>query len=204
MKKVELILVLFAATSIAIHFQNILETDALLIVSLSALALYYYLFGFLLFNKIELKNVFRKMAYKGLTLKCILGSVILGITISGILTGMLTKLRMLSDGNAQFVGSLVLMASVMLTATYYYLQRRYDFLQRAWKRAFVYGGIGILTYLTPFSTLIDVYYHSYPEYAELKKEVMKYPSNRALRDKLEAKANEIWYEDAQNQMWVGK
>jgi hypothetical protein len=58
-------------------------------------------------------------------------------------------------------------------------------LTRVFKRIAIYGGLGLILYLTPTATIVDIYYGDNPDYAELYKKVLADPENIELREQLD-------------------
>ena len=104
MKTAEKLLPLLAILALIMKIFHLPGASVLLIVSLNALAVLYYM-GFLLFNEIEFKSIFKKESYEHISKKRLFGSIIVGILLSIILVGILFKLQfypgakvMLQDG----------------------------------------------------------------------------------------------------------
>lgn len=192
MKKFERIAGILALLGITLKFFDIPGNGIITTLALSILSVFYYVFSFALFNNILFLDIFNKAAYKETNAKRIIGSIGLGFALSLITIGALFKLQFWSGGTTQLVTGLATLVLIMAIATMFYFRSKADFYIRIFKRIAIYGSFGLLLYLTPSNTLVDLFYGANPEYAELFKQVLADPENEKLREKLYEKEQEVY------------
>jgi hypothetical protein len=191
MKKFELIVGFIAILGIFLKILHIPGGSILTVLAFSTLSMFYYVFSFALFNGISLRNIFKKVSYKDTNAKRIIGAIGLGWALSAILTGVLFKLLFWSGANIQLRGGLYAIGLILPIATIFYFRNKTDYYKRIFKRIAIYGGLGLILYLMPSSTLVDIYYRNNPEYAELYKKVLTDPYNLELREQLNQMKQEM-------------
>ena len=185
MKKFELIVGFLAILGICLKFVHLPGSSYLTVFSFMTLSMFYSAFSFALFNSIKLRNIFVKSSYKDTNAKRIIGAVGLGLALSTTITGGLFKLQFWPGANMQLLAGLVVMGIILLIATFFYFRNKADYYKRIFKRIAIYGGLGLVLYLTPSSTLADIYYRNNPEYAEIFKKVLDDPYNMELQKQLD-------------------
>ncbi len=191
MKKFELIVGLIAIIGIALKLMNLPGSGILTVLALLTLSMFYFIFSFALFNDIRLRDIFKKAAYKDTNAKRIIGAIGLGFALSAIIIGGLFKLQFWPGATVQLMTGLVSTGLLLLIALIIYFRRKADYYVRIFKRIAIYGGLGLILYLTPTATIVDIYYRDNPEYAELYKKVLDDPENIELRKQLEQMRKEM-------------
>ena len=161
MKKAESIFSVFILLGIILKLFDVPGNSIILILSFSSLAVIYFNFGFLFFNDIRLRDIFKRESYKKVTAKRTVGAIATGIALSLILIGILFKTLVLRK------------------------DRKSRFYKKIYTRTLIIGLFGIIAYLIPFDLLIDLYYDDKPEVAEIMKEVMKDPYNEENQEELD-------------------
>lgn len=184
MKKLEKILPLLILIAFLLKLNSLPGASALFILSISSLSVLYY-FGFLLFNNIRLRHVFKKSAYQGSTAQRIIGSIGLGISFSCILMGCLFKLLFWVGSHAQLTLGLFLLSIAMVFALLKNKGKASNFYTPLYKRSIIIGLSGILLYATPATSIADVFYRNDPEYLEAFKRLLKDPQNEEYLLELE-------------------
>ena len=193
MKKFELIVGLIAILGIFLKILHLPGSGILIMLTFAILSLFYYVFSFALFNGIELRDVFKNAFYKDTNAKRMIGAVGLGWTLSVIILGVLFKLQFFSGANMLLQRGLVTLVLILFIAIIFYFRNKADYYKRIFKRIAIYGGLGLVLYLTPTSTLVDMYYRNNPDYAELYKKVLASPDNLELREQLEQMKTKMMY-----------
>ena len=194
MKKFELSVGLIAIIAIILKVLQIPGSGVLTVLTFSTLSIFYYL-SFALFNSIRLRDIFKSAAYKDTNAKRIIGAVGLGFSLSAILMGALFKLQFWPGGTAQLKIGLVTTGIILIIAAIFYFRNKIEYYRRVFKRIAVIGGLGLLLYMTPTDTLVDIYYSNNPDYAELYKQVLADPDNQELRQELEKKQQEMYEQE---------
>ena len=192
MKKFEIIVGFIAVLGISLKIFHIVGGSILTVLALFTLSIFYYVFSFALFNDIRdirLQDIFRKGAHKDTNAKGIkvFVQILWSWTIPMVLIGGLFKLQFWQGGNMPLLLGTLTIGFILLIATI----SKEDYYRRIFKRTLIYGVFGLVLYLTPLSTLVDVYYGNHPEYAELYKKVLADPNNLELRKQLEQMREEM-------------
>lgn len=93
MKKTEIVIVTISIIAIVLRLFSIEGGVLLSTLSFGILSLFYLFFGFLLFNNIPIKGVFKKNVYSNLNWKRLLWSVSIGVSLSVAAIGVLFALN---------------------------------------------------------------------------------------------------------------
>ena len=191
MKKFELIVGFAAILGICLKILHFPGSTVLTVLAFGILSIFYYVFSFTLFNDIgdirlrdiRLQDIFRKESHKDSNAKGIkeFVRILWSWTLPLILIGGLFKLQFWAGGNRLLLLGLLSIGLILLTVTIF----KSDYYKRILKRIAIYGGLGLVLFLTPTATLVDIYYRNNPEYAELYKKVLAAPDNLELREQLE-------------------
>jgi hypothetical protein len=198
MKKFELIVGIITIPGIVLKLLNVPGSGILIALTLTLLSMFYYVFSFAFFNNIKVRDLFKKVSYQGTNAKRIIGAIGLGCTLSIITLGGLFKLQLWSGSAYLLIVGLNWTGIILIIASFFYLRAKADYYTRIFKRIAIYGGLGVLLYLTPINTLIDMYYGDYPEYADLYKQVLAEPENIELQNQLEQMGKEMLEKEFQD------
>lgn len=199
MKKFELILGLLAILGIILKLLDIPGNGILTVLVLCTLSMLYFFFGFALFNDIRLRDIFKNASYKDTNAKRIIGAIGLGFALSLVTIGGLYKLQFWPGASMQLMVGLAITGLIMLIAAIFYFRNKADYYTRVFKRIAIYGGLGLVLYLTPSNTLVDVFHGANPEYADLFKKVLADPENLELREQLQMKEREMYDQEFQEE-----
>ena len=191
MKRFELVMGVLAVLGIILMFLHISGSAVSSVFILSILGLFYFIFSFALFNGIRLRDVFKSESYQDTNLLKIIGAILLGISISLVIFGIQFKLLFWQGANEQLLIGLLPIGLILIVAVIFYLRDKTEFYSRIFKRIAIYGGLGLLLYLTPTSTLVDIYYRDNPDFAELFNKVLEDTENEELRKQLNQMREEI-------------
>ncbi len=89
------------------------------VLSLTIISWYYLIFGFAIFNDMKIKNIFRSARYKTNTPLQFILAILLGMSLSTILTGIMYKIQnWFIQGDILLVG---LFSTIIILALYYFL-----------------------------------------------------------------------------------
>ncbi len=172
-----------AIMGIFFRIMNYAGGDFLMFFGLITLSFYYY-FGFSIFNDIEGRNIFKKDAYKDISIGKIIGSVLLGFSLSAVLMGIIFKLNIYPGALLTQLSGLIPLLIISIIAFIKFLKNNEVFYKKALIRSVIIGGFGLLVLFTPVNTLIDIYYRTVPEYAEAYKKVQDNPNDEEARKEL--------------------
>jgi hypothetical protein len=192
MKKFELVLGVLAALSLSLKLFDIPGAGPLCALTFSTLATFYFYVSFAFFNAIPLRGVFKKVSYQNTNKKRIAGTVWLGYGLSLILIGGLFKLQFWPGANPLLSGGLSTIFVILIVASFFHFRNRQTFYKKLIRRIAIYGCFGIALYVTSTENLIDIYFHKYPEYAEVYKKHWTNPENIELQRQMEQMEYEIW------------
>ncbi|NNC85012.1 MAG: hypothetical protein HKN75_02955 [Bacteroidia bacterium] len=161
-----------------------------------ALATIYY-FGFLLFNGIRFRDIFKRHAYKHTNAKRVIGTIGLGFALSAIIIGVLFKLQFWTGAEFNLLIGFIFTGIIFLIAFPFYLRNKTAFYNRIIKRILIISSVGLMAYVVPTDSLVDLYHGHNPEYAELYKKRLKDRDNVELQEELYKMEREI--EEAKRQ-----
>ncbi len=122
MKITEIILSILFAFGLLLRFMQLSGSSALIVISLTIISYYYYIFGFAIFNDIKIKNIFLKKSYNNKSPLKIILSVFLGMSVALITNGVLFKLQ-----NWKINTNLTLMgiiSALIVLALYYFILKK--------------------------------------------------------------------------------
>ncbi|PKP11536.1 MAG: hypothetical protein CVU09_01525 [Bacteroidetes bacterium HGW-Bacteroidetes-4] len=183
MKKLEKILGILFLVALVLKFNLIIGGNLLVYLSLVLLALIYYPLGFVFFNDIPLKKVFKKAAYKGLSGWRIIGTIFLGMAFSGICFGTLFKLVNWPDATLNLTAGLGTLFIVFIIALIHFLKSKNDLYKGLFKRMAIIGGFGLIMALTPQINLVKLQFRNHPRYIEAYEKFIRNPTDKELRIK---------------------
>ena len=186
MKNFERIVATIALLGIILKLCMVSSGSILIVISLSTLYIFYFL-SFIFLNGIRFRDIFKRESYKHTNAKRIIGAIGIGFALSTIIMGILFKLLFWTGADQQLIVGLPLAAFISIIAFIFYLRNKIEYYRRIFRRVAIIGGFGLLLYLTPTNTLVDLYYRNDPEYAELYKKVLSDPYNQELRKQFEIK-----------------
>lgn len=148
MKRFEQICYLIAILGIVLKVLKIPGGNILFVFTLLAVSILYYIFGFLLFNNIKLRHIFKSKSYSHTTLIRTFGAVFAGMVLSLLLVGILFRVQHWpgSEINIQigwFSGALLLIVSL-----YKYLKTKDDIYIQVLQRVIVLIIISVIVYIS--------------------------------------------------------
>lgn len=195
MKKTELIIGFSAIIALVLRFLQVPGSGIIVMSTITTLSIFYYIFGFAIFNNIGFRGIFKKELYKKTNAKKIIGAIGLGWAISIITIGGLFKIQLYQGASIQLLFGLILISILFLIALTRYFKNRSVYFPRIFKRIIIFGSLGLILYLTPYATLIDIYFKDKPAYAELYKKVLENPKDIELREKLKQMERDMLKEE---------
>lgn len=189
MKKTETILGLLVFIGIGLKLAHINGANILLLFTLLTLSFIYYFFGFAIFNNISLRGIFKRNSYKDTNALKIIGAIACGISLSTTLIAILFKLQFWPGSKMMLIIGLLSLLLILIISIVFYLIKKSVFYVNIFKRIAIYGTLGVILYLTPSDTMIDIIYRNDKEYAELFKKSLKEPLNNEVREELIKRRN---------------
>ncbi|MFB0925122.1 MAG: hypothetical protein QMB65_07550 [Vicingaceae bacterium] len=180
MKKTEKILIGIAILAIVLKYFFIPESGALFTFSMMILSFIYFYLGFILFNNIRLRKVFKKESYKGISKLKIVGAICTGAALSLITIGFLFKGQHWPGADFNLLIGVICCSVVLIISLIKYNKSKSEYYNKI---------LGFLMYLLPTRTFVNFRFRNYPKYLEVYDEFEKDQSNNTLRDKLHIEYN---------------
>lgn len=167
MRRAEKICAMLGLIGMAMIALNIAGGGFTALIAVSVLAVVYY-FSPLLLNGIRLRNIFKKDAFKEVPAVAFIAAFFAGMGLCSVLLGSLFKLQLWPHGTGLIGVGLLLIA--VSSAACYGISQRYQIglFAHLIRRAAPVAAIGMLFYLTPTDTLIDIRYRNAEEAASAK------------------------------------
>ena len=191
MKKAEIIIVTLSIIALAMNLLLVPGGGVLTVLALSTLSIIYFYLGFALFNDIRLRKIFKKDSYKEISSSRILGAVGAGITLSMTTIGLMFKFQSWPGADLNLGVGLFGLLIVTIIGLTKYFKNKSDYYTRIFKRAAIFGGLGLIIMLTPETTLVEFKYRNHPEYVNALKKAMADPDNSELWDNVETERQKM-------------
>ncbi len=182
MKIIELIIGSFFLLTIILKIINIEGSSWLLFLTSFILSLFYLFFGFFIFNEIKLRGLFKTSSYDKTNTTKIIMSILLGMSLTILLTGIYFKLQLWSGGDSILGLGLICTGLILLISIILYFRNKDILFKRWFSRMVIIGGIGLILILTSRSQLIDIYYRGDIEFAELYKQYINNPNDPKIKE----------------------
>lgn len=184
MRLVEKILAIGVLISLILKFNLIQGGEVSLMWSTMVLTIIYYPFGFLFFNHIRLRDIFRKAAYKNVTAFTVILSIITGIGLSTTCIGSLFKLFHFSGANEMLTVGLITIFIVSLVAVVSFMKQNGMDSKFLLIRTGIIGSIGIVLLILTEIDLVKIQFRNHPAYIKAYAEYLKNPNDEeSLRKK---------------------
>jgi hypothetical protein len=174
-----LILVFFVLNLILVPFSGVLLTISLLTISLI-----YYPFGFAFFNNIRLRNIFKKVSYKSVTVLHIIGAIVIGMALSDICVGILFKIQGYPMANYLLIVGLISTAIILIIGLIRYLKSKSSYYSFMFKRIAIIGFIGLFFLIISDLTLVKIRFRNHPDYVKAYQEYKANPKTSESEKKL--------------------
>lgn len=179
MKKAEKILLILAITGVVLKLLLISGSGLLITVALMSLSIMYSVFSFAFFNQIRLRQIFNRDSYKGISAWRIIGTIVLGFSLSCAITGILFKLQSWNGGALlTFVGYVCLILCLIVALISYYKNSKTRSDQFIFNRLIIIGILSLIFYFIPRSLFVETFKRNYPDYVQAVKNLEKDPHNQ--------------------------
>jgi hypothetical protein len=184
MRLLEKILAIGVLISLILKFNLIQGGEVSLMWSTMILTIIYYPFGFLFFNQIRLRDIFKRVAYKNVTAFTIILSIITGIGLSTTCIGSLFKLFHFSGANEMLTVGLITILIVSLVAVVFFMRQNKLNSKFLLIRTGIVGGFGIVLLFLTEMDLVKIQFRNHPAYIKTYTEYLKNPNDEeSLRKK---------------------
>ena len=185
MRKLETTLAALSVIVLGLNFLLVRYAAPATFLIFGIFSLFYWLFGFALFNNIPFRSIFKKDAYKETYWKRIVGAFLTGYALSIVIIGILFRFQFLPGGKFLLLFGFCCLSIILLIAIAKYEKTKSLLYTRVIKRIIIIGGLGLFLYFLPSNTLVDIKYRNFPEYAEALKNTLNYPSGITTAEKIE-------------------
>ena len=191
MEKAEIILGVISITALLLNLIIIPESSFLIVLSLSALSVFYMVLSVILFNDIRIIEILKNESFKRVSSMRLVGSILLGFTLSMTIFGLLFKVQFWPEPNVKLGTGLFGLLIALIVGYIKYSKTKSAYYTKIFKRIAVYGGFGLILMLMPRETLLEIKHRNHPEYVEAVKKAMNEPDNQELWEKVEDKRQKI-------------
>jgi hypothetical protein len=191
MKKTELIVATLSILALALNLLLIPGGGVLTVLTLSTLSMLYFCLGFALFNAIGWSEISNEHGYKGISKLRIVGAIGAGFALSTTTVGLMFKFQSWPGADFNLIVGLVGLLIVVIIGLIKYAKNKSDYYTGIFKRAAVFGGLGLVLLLTPKASWMELKYRKHPAYVEAMKKAMIDPENKELWDKVEVERQKM-------------
>lgn len=185
MKKIELILGLTAVIAAVLNLFDYPMSTQLLIVSIGNLSLFYMYLSIPLFNQIPVRKIFSRTSYEAISKWRFIGSLVVGLTFSAALIGLLFKLMIWPIAVTELLIALSGLLIAFGVSIWRYRLSQDTFYINLFKRMAVFLVLVIVGLAIPKYAILEFKYAAYPAYIEAFKARSENPNSEELTKKLE-------------------
>jgi len=186
MKRIELVVAAILIIALAIRFAHLPGGSVLITLSLSLFAVLYMYFSFGLFNGIRFRKMFKKASYANITTMRIVGSVMVGLALAILMTGILFKVMSWPGAGINLLFGLVATLIGGAVAAVKLINVKAPFYQRVLKRVAVWGTVGSLLLLAPGHFMLRLDFRNDPELLEAHISARTYPDSLELWNRVDS------------------
>lgn len=154
MKKIELILGFSFVLSLLLMMIDIFGGISLLILSLSGIAVFYFLFSFFLFNKRNIKKSFNKETYKSISIHKFLLSIITGWALSIYAVGVLHLIMDWIGWQIYLMFSSIFLLAIFFISLVKYKKNSKNFYKIVILRIFIFFILFVVVYIMQIHEII--------------------------------------------------
>lgn len=175
MKKLELILAILSIIAFIMKALLLPWSGQIFTFAIMGLCLIYMTSSYLYQDTTNFKQLFQRIISTQRNLKYF------GRGFAIILLASLFKLSFWGKGDVVFLIGFTL---VIINLAINYFRKSKSHFKIVIHRSAIIGGIGLLVYLVPQSSLIDIYHRNNPEYTKFLRKSIEDPDNKDITEKL--------------------
>ncbi len=164
MKLAEKIFIVLALIALLMKFNLVPGHSLLLLISLGGLASIYFYFGFLFFNGIRLRKIFKKESYLGISGLRLTFTIITGLGLSLLTIGILFKFMRWPGSMVNIIGGVGASVSVLMLAIIKYSAKKEKIYQRVIVRTAPFLVIGLFLLFIPADKIFEFQYRGHEAY----------------------------------------
>lgn len=192
MKYLEIILAIAVLIGVIMRWFSFPRGPLISILSFFLLSGIYMCFSFALLNGVRLRDLFKSGSpFKEISQARIGGTVLVGLTLAILVIGILFKMLFWEGADAilqvGLVGSFIAVAVGMSR----YLKTKSPFYIGLFKRIIIYGGLGLVLFLIPEMTLVEMKHKDHPAYLEALRKAKENPDNEELWKQVQKEEDKI-------------
>lgn len=180
MKRIEIGIFVILALGLALRVIQLPGSGIFFILGWSLLSMFYFYLSFAYLNNVGLRRLFKRDSYSEIGATRIILAVISGIALSILCIGCLFKMQFWPGADTNLLVGLVLTALVLIPISIVALKSQLAVFKRALYRLVFFGAVGLFLFIISPDKLVELYYWSNSEYAEVYKDWLKDQDNEEL------------------------
>jgi hypothetical protein len=184
MKNIERILGVASIVSSTMLLFLIPYGGPLALITLSALSIFYMLFGILIFNNTSLSKLFYKKDMEQMLSLNFIVTLGMGFAMSSALIGILFKIMRWPNASFMLAFGLFFMLNIFMVAFLRYHETNHKSYKIILPRFIVIGSACLILFFIPNDKILEFKYRNYPDYVEAVKKYNTDPSNTELQAEL--------------------
>ncbi|HTJ50267.1 MAG TPA: hypothetical protein VL443_12475 [Cyclobacteriaceae bacterium] len=204
MKALEKIFAALALISLILKFKLTSGGDSLFMALTLLLACFYFALSVLLFNKIKFRDIIENKFPQDTPVFRIALSVVTGLAISIICTGIIFKLLSLVGGEQMLTIGAGLSIIITLISIFNYIQSKESYYSSILIRTIIFAVLGVFLRLTTNLDIIKYQYRNHPDYIQAYINLEKDPMNEGLRKKLQLERYRIFLSEEELKIYKKK
>ena len=163
MTKEEKILAGAAIISVILKALLIPGGGLLAVITFPLLSILYFPLGFATLNNIPLSKIFSKNSYKEISTLRIIGLIFLGMSLAGIVSGILFKIQFYPTARLMLISSFNILIIAGIVAFIIYIKKKSEFYKKIIIKIFIYGILGLAMFKTSQNSLMKLFHRDKPE-----------------------------------------
>ena len=191
MKITEVVLTLIAFIGFTMSLSLVPGGSVLIVLSLSTLSLWYFAFGFAIFNGKGFKDLNNTEAMKALKLYRVIGGAATGMALSITVIGILFKFQSYPSLLLNLTFGLVLLGIIIIAGLAGFIIEKSTYYINIFIRIIIWGGLGLTLLLLPKTALTDFKYRKHPALRDAINAAHADPNNDTLWDKVDEERDVI-------------
>jgi len=180
MKKIEIGLFSILTLGFLLQVIQLPGSSIFFILGWGLLSMFYFYLSFAYLNNVGLRRLFKRESYSGIGATRIILAVISGIALSILCIGCLFKMQFWPGANTNLLVGLVLTALVLIPVSILDARNHMKVYKRTLYRLVFFGAVGLFLFLISSDKLVELYYWSNSEYAEVYNAWLKDQGNEEL------------------------
>lgn len=190
MKKAELIIITLSIIALGLDL-FFTSNSFLALLPLIFLSMFYMYLSFAIFNGIRLRNILKKESYTVVSPIRIIGAIGTGFALSTTIFGIISKFQCWPGASSNISVGLLGLLIITIIGLIKYSKNKSEYYTRIFKRIAIFGGLGLILFLIPNTSLMEIKYRKHPDYVNAYKKASEDPKNTELWDKVEVERQKM-------------